>query len=663
MRKHYFLTACAALMLTATPAMAAGGDLLTQNKATNLPQSVLTFLNTATGKNYSEAQFQAAMKQGATTAEAPKKALKYTTVFAEDFAKWTAGSEDAPDAADITEDSTKMQTYMATPGGWTGLMAYQAGGAAYFGYDTENGPGYLKTPSIDLRGKDGVYRIKMRARSVNPDNETQMLQVFSLDEGNSSIINATAYEFGKTWTDLEWVLAGGAEFTSIMFYGNSGKVLVDDFTIETIEYPLATPSSLDASLADVDQVEVKWSAVEGATSYYVYAEDSDDDDKLVAETTVSGTGATLTFIPNGDDYYRIYVIAKNGDDESYPKSWRGKFAPSEIGNPVALAATNVTDNGFTANWEKGKNAAQTILEVSQKHVATADGEVFELFNDDFSTLNDATMNDLVVVAQMGYCDKYFKRSGWYADVCAGFGGVIGITNAYAGYGLPGRLMSPKMDFSVGGGTVKVSGKAQSMQDDAVMSIYFYNGLAKVGEKTVNVSTTGGTFDVELTGGKANTQLVFCVTDAIEGGDFVFLDDVKITTTMSKGESITLPYSTYYVDYPATSYDVTMPLAGEDNAYYTVQGYFSDELKSKVSSEITVKNNESGIASLAKTGKAAVKVTADGVTVSNPKRAAVAVYGIDGRIIARTGGSSVVTMSLPNGAYIVRVGGETFKIAK
>lgn len=639
------------------------GQGLNLRKTTVLPKAVKNFLNSKEGKKYSEAQFVDAINKSASAPKYAPSNLEFTTVLNEDFSKWTAGSEGNYDTEDVSLNPSKLSSLMNYPGDWSGLYTYQAGGMMYLGSDLVNGPGYLKSPAIDLRGKQGLYRIKLRARTDNPNNTQQMLQIFSFNEASTSIISAEAKQFDSNWTDLEWTFAGGAEQTSIMLYGNSGDIYVDDFTVESVTYPLNSPAITSVTLADVDKVKVEWTAVDGATSYYVYVLDSEDN-SLLDEQTVTDTETFLNFIPKGDNYYHIYVIAKDGENESYPTAWWGQLEPESIATPVALPATNISDNGFTANWEKATNASQYILAVTQEHVATSDNETFTIFDDDFSSLNDADMNNPAIVAQLGYCDKYFKRGGWYGDLIAGFSGMIALTNIYADAGLPGSLTSPKMNLGVGDEKVNISGFTASMVDDAVLSIALVKNNQVVDEETVNVSTSGGTFDVELSGGSDDSQIYMSIADASPDGDFIFLDNMKITCTMNKGEIIKLPYTTYYVPYTETSHNVEMPFTGEDKAYYNVQGYFSDEMKSDVSNDITV-SRTTGIAELSDAAeKASVTLTEGGVAISNPKAAKIYIYSINGGMVAKDlTGTTHTTVALPAGSYIVRVGNDIFKIMR
>lgn len=65
-------------------------------------------------------------------------------LVSEDFAKFTAGSEDDPDGTELSDwnDGTIDAKYTQQPG-WRGGFVYQAGGCAYLDVDTEEGTGWL----------------------------------------------------------------------------------------------------------------------------------------------------------------------------------------------------------------------------------------------------------------------------------------------------------------------------------------------------------------------------------------------------------------------------------------------------------------------------------------------------------------------------------------
>lgn len=661
MRRKCTLILIAVLVLNVFSSNAFGQEI-DYGKATILPKAIKNFLNNKEGKKYSETQFVNAMNH---IAHAPKYApsnLDATMVISEDFSKWTAGSEGNPDTKDVSQSASELSSLMNYPGNWSGIYTYQAGGMIYLGYDQANGPGYLRTPAIDLRGKQGLYRIKLRVRNDIP-NTQQMLQVISIDEESTFVINMDAKPFDNKWTDMEFTFSGGVEKTSIMLCANGGNIYIDDFTVECVTYPLDSPKITYVSFIDINKIEVKWSPVDGATSYYVYVQDPEDN-SILDEQTVTGTSAYLRFIPIDHKKYYIYIIAKNGEDESFPTVWWDSLRPSYVTTPIALPATNISDNGFTANWEKAISASQYILAVTQEHVATRDNETFIIFDDDFSSLDNTSIENPGFVAQLGYCDRYFKRGGWYGDLVIGMNGMIAITNVYAEIDMNGNLKSPKMNLGVGDGKVNISGYTASMFGDAVLSIAIVKDNQVVDEETINVSTSGGTFDIELSGGSYDSQIYISISDNLSSKDYILLDNIKITCTMNKGDVIKLPYTTYYVPYTETSHNVEMTFTGEDKAYYNVQGYFSDEMKSDVSNDITV-SRATGIEELSDAAeKASVTLTEGGVAISNPKAAKIYIYSINGSMVTKDlTGTTHTTVALPAGSYIVRVGNDIFKIMR
>ena len=102
--------------------------------------------------------------------------LAATTILAEDFSKFTAGSESAHDATRLDDaDGFIDDKYFNTPG-WWGLEVYQSGGMAYLGYSyDEDATGLLSTPLVNTQG---AVTIKLRARSMNPEGDYFCYNIF-----------------------------------------------------------------------------------------------------------------------------------------------------------------------------------------------------------------------------------------------------------------------------------------------------------------------------------------------------------------------------------------------------------------------------------------------------------------------------------------------------
>ncbi|MDO4161045.1 MAG: T9SS type A sorting domain-containing protein [Prevotellaceae bacterium] len=593
--------------------------------------------------------------------------VERTVVFSEDFSKWTAGSESEPDEVDVTQNQETFDALMNVTG-WSGLMAYQAGGYAYLGWDEvgDDGPGYLMTPIMDLRGESGqgVYLLKIRAKSVNPTAETQTLQTWSFNEGTSSLINASPAYITTEWTECEYLLSGGVEKTSIMFYGNSGKVLIDEMQIFSLTYPLNTPKVSSFALTDAAQFTVKWSAIEGATSYYVYITNNDLD-ITVAEAEVTTNEAVLNMDTAVDPevYYSVRVVAKNSEGESYEGGATDIFdAAGEMTTPVALAATNVSENGFTANWEASTFARQYGLNMNHTHTATADAEEYVYLDEDFSLVPESATAETPLMMMLCSLDKYLQWGGWTADLAVFMSNSMILTNIYSSYGLTGKMVSPQCDFSVGNGTVNVSISGYSAADDFVVGIYFMdeNGDEIEGSRQSMefAPYSPSTQTVSVTGGKQNSNLVIEIEDAAETGDMLLISGMNISTTLNMGETVDT-YRYYYVDYPQTSYTMEAPLSDADKYSYSVLGYFSDDYMSDLSNVVSV-DYSTAIKSLKNIGNAKVYSSEGNIVVENSD-AEVSVYSIDGRKVADFNTVGTKSISLPKGMYIVKSGNETYKV--
>ncbi len=616
-----------------------------------IPQVVKQFLATPAGRGYTANEVMKAYKamNAAPAKSSESTNITSTVVLDEDFSKWTKGSEEAPDTVDIWEKLDSLNN-MA---GWGGYIIYQAGGKAYLGYDQigDDGPGYLMTPKFDLSADGGVFKATFRVKNVNPDATDQRLQYFIMNEdpNNKGMISANSLPMTTEWQDLTLLLDDGVENTSIMFLGWRGKVLVDNVKLEKLSYPLSKPLGIKADVASGGSISASWNAVDNAQSYTVELYDTDDNVTVATTTTTTNT-AVLEGAFNPTHKFIVYVTAENGTDKSYPGHQYVTFTVANVDAPVATEATDVTTSGFTANWETSQKAANYKLTLIRTRTTDTDGETITYMDEGFGEIPYSQDDVKAAVMTTDYItpaslDAVLNTQGWSTMVAVTFTDYLGITNMYEAYGIPGVLLSPISDYSIGEGKAKISGKGMSMMDDVQVKVGFGKyalGQATFNEgaKTFELSTTGSDFDVEISGGTANSRIIFQIVDAAEGGDVALFDSIHITSTLKKGESYTMPYGSVSLPYDATSYKVELPFNGNDIFEYYVTGSFGSVTSGK-SNTITVKSPEysesDGIKALdATSNNEEVFTTLDGVRTDNPSA---------------------------HGIYIVKKGGKTFKVMK
>lgn len=202
-------------------------------------------------------------------------------LLAENFDRFTAGSEAEPDETDLCVEELGWcidPDFLQTPG-WNGGGIYQAGGCAMIyaylnDFDNEYYLGYLESPRFDTTASRGEFVVCFRARSVIdedwlgvcgvPTNEKEAKQKFAV--------------IGKEWGYYEVTLQCGDEHTCVQFEPLADGCFIDDIRIiqmiddgpDTPEYALATPAALRVEDFSDEGYTARWDAVEGAEDYALY---------------------------------------------------------------------------------------------------------------------------------------------------------------------------------------------------------------------------------------------------------------------------------------------------------------------------------------------------------------------------------------------------------
>lgn len=196
-------------------------------------------------------------------------------LVSEDFAKFTAGSEDDPDGTELSDwnDGTIDAKYTQQPG-WRGGFVYQAGGCAYLDVDTEEGTGWLITPTLNLSNYGGSFTIKFRARVASSKSSTTdeiYVQNCFLGEYSNSVTSTQTIEGTTKWKEYTLTFTDGNSKDDIQITAKSYPIFIDDITITQIDNgkpgaPLAQAATNVASYG----FTANWQSVPQATAYAVY---------------------------------------------------------------------------------------------------------------------------------------------------------------------------------------------------------------------------------------------------------------------------------------------------------------------------------------------------------------------------------------------------------
>ena len=182
----------------------------------------------------------------------------------------------------------------------------------------------------------------------------------------TTVTGATSYSV-KVGTGSYQLVPGGASATTYtvtgLSPGTSTIIAVQstnasgstEATVSVLTLP-AAPTDLTSSNATNSSFTLTWTAVTGATAYYISI-----DDGATYPTTTSNPTYDFTGLSGGTTY-NIYVKAYNSTGYSSPSA---KFIFATAPNPPAnLAASNVTTTSFSLSWSASTGASAYKLTIN-----------------------------------------------------------------------------------------------------------------------------------------------------------------------------------------------------------------------------------------------------------------------------------------------------------
>lgn len=596
-------------------------------------------------------------------------------VLFEDFSKFTAGTEELPDTENIAvvagdeEDGTIAAEFTAMPG-WGGTDVYQAGGIAYIGTNPDSYfGGHINTPNLDLTGNGGVFTVRFKARSESAVAENK-LRVFNraVDDESATV------DITPEWRSYEVTLRYGAESTMVQFVAVfKAAFFVDD--IEIASEGLATPIANNSQDYDGLSFTASWQPVENATSYLlnVYSLNGAEREYLAGfkAKEVDATSALVTGLDGNKTYYYT-VQAKNASATS-PESEAVKVKLSSLPAPEVQPATNVTDNGFTANWSTVAKADGYRFYLYKEYEAKESGS-YIVADTDFSNVTEGTLDE-PVLTQYSSLDNYFGSIGWNGEFVLYASGHLGLDNSYYVASpqdfLPAWFATPALDYSVGGGKTTVEFSALAKGSDGKISIcyattddYGYAVPIESSRQTISIPMgDAANYKVELSGGVANSHIMVSMT--VDSENQVFFDDFKIAPQINKGETVT----TKLVDQTiiggsVASLNVAMAKPADGSRYaYQLYAFNMSEYPTVISplSGLQYVDYSGAVAGIKDSASKAYAVGGR-IIVENPGLLPVSIYNAAGVMVYASSAEESVSVGIPAaGFYIVKVGNITTKL--
>lgn len=649
--------------------------------------------------------------------KAPADYGKEVDIVKEDFAKMTTGSQDAPDYDTDLNDYemydnawiNMLDDFTQTPG-WGSHNAYSAGGSIYLEADNET-QGQLNTPMLNVSRNSGICFLQFDAR-VPEDNEVveqvvvEAAETYNMQPSWKFLGNTQLPQLTTDWQTYTIQFYEGGEYTLFNIVNYSAPVLIDNVRVFQVDQYVATPTpNPHKNYARVDdntaKFDLSWSAVDGAESYVLNVYDKDANGKpqnyIQKDVEVKDNKFTVNNAVTGTIYYYT-VSAKKGEHVSMPSV---EVQVKGIVEPVLSVSSPLTADKYTAEWKnvggaerynyisyfKQEATEDCLMEVSKLNLVgmkydSDDMEVeYSVDNPTSYTLDRGALAD--EVGQAGWTVKHYAI---YKDALTidAFWTVEAKSDA--------GLISPEMDLSKDGGKFRVKLRAcaeylpaYEAYPQAAVALFNYDEekgdyvqseLIYAGDKNVNGDWKR--YECDFTTGTARSIVGIYGTWAPGN---LYLSDVAIHQNYKKGDSFLNPF--HYLNWlvpgtgETTSVEVTIPAkAYEREIYHQAQ---SVRVKAEGDQFSGATFLESRFSDLQKVGfcpltngvndaklnvsGATVSLAGNNIVVNNPQKAAVALYTLDGMLVASDNScAEVVTLPVADhGKYVVKVGKQSIKL--
>ena len=606
--------------------------------------------------------------QAGLTPKAAKAGESQAVIISEDFSKFAAGSEEAPDMTNIlNSEGAIMQDYVHTYG-WAGISIYQAGGSCFLADGTQ---ALLITPVLNLADNNGDFVVSLSYRMQSGTGNFKVISGSAAGPIAKADLDATA-----EWQDVTLEFPGGVSQTVIQFYGDA-PAFVDNISItqvqsgEVVPDVLPAPQVSEATGITATGFTANWSAVEGATAYLldVFYFENNEKQYVHQDLEVQATTHTVSDL-EADKLYYYSVQATDGTLTSAESSMVVVLPlVADLDTPEVLPATNVTSTGFTANWTAVDSAAFYEVDVvANLPIASAGTATIE--DEGFNGVDMGTETSPAYHTMQGDLNAYTRYPDWYGVTLMLAEGKVGLKNYAAAMGAYSMLYTPVYQVSGTPGTVKLSLTADAVNCSA---------QTKLGVVMVEITETGGTpvgdwqfATLTGTGKQLDFTLGACGSYYIAIGfndpadpygtnAVVYIDQLKVTQELEAGAVLSR------LSHMATAYNPSVDITVQEELrngmfYYYVYGvsfgtngqFYSApsdimpvQLPTKAESTVA-----DGLRLYAEPGQLTVVAVAESEAV---------IYDASGRAVqAARLAPGANTFALQPGLYFVRSGADTYK---
>ena len=590
-------------------------------------------------------------------------------VLSEDFSRFTSGSEDAPDMSTVITNSSNVIPGYTNTSGWYGTDIYQAGGCCFLSTGNRS---FIMTPFIDLSADNGNYNVEFSCRAqsgqaiVNIYSQT----MYGYPERRFASCN-------ETWQTITIPFYGSGGRESTIQIGADVPIFIDNIRITQKDNPeISRPAVMDATNVTDTEFTANWIAVNKATSYLldVFYFSDNQPQYVLQDYNILDTKLTVKGLQPGRIYY-YSVQATDGVHTSAESNIVAAINPvTDMEPPVATEATEVSKDGFRANWTSVENATQYELRVRSEYTIPQSG-TFVLADEHFDDINVGTIENPIYIHNDYRFDQYTEYPDWIGLYCFLADGMIGLSSYYQTpeYNMS-TIMTPYNKVSTANpGKIKInlSAMAVDCSPGTRLQVILYDVdpvteyITANSVQYVEINEEMTSYELEL--GESNYYTIYISFMEPEGEqgvfDMVFVDDIKITQEMEAGTVLTRTYN-HCTTYNNGLYIETPDSPQEENFSYSVVSindgvlfyYYSDW-----SNTIYVDTN-TGIGNAVTADGTTITATAGQINISTAEACTVSVFDMSGRTVRQLGtveGST--SFPIEPGAYIVKCGETVRKV--
>lgn len=230
------------------------------------------------------------------------------------------------------------------------------------------------------------------------------------------------------------------------------------------------------------------------------------------------------------DMHNLYSFqVQSVADDGRTSEFSSPFFAYGVAAPVVKEATEIDRRGaYTANWEPAVNATNYDLYSYEIYTVNEDTENYAVFEENFDKCTEGTVENPVSVFNDDRIalDEYTDNLGWIGCGTLVSNGMVGCIENFSGYM---DLTSPEIRLDRNDGKFKVTFDFVTFDDNSAVVVQCGDYMHVVmADKAGAHSET-----LEMTGGKANTQLKFYSYN----GTAFLLDRVAVMQDVKAGEDI------------------------------------------------------------------------------------------------------------------------------